>query len=92
MHSLIIVSVFKQFPVVLFVKYFIHPIASEKRSYARPHLHDGDVICDTPDNVTSKKHSIQFTATLAVTRAIKNFSYEGLWQELELESQFLQNC
>lgn len=74
------------------MKYFIHPIASEKRSYARPHLHDGDVICDTPDNVTSKKRSIQFTATLAVTRAIKNFSYEGLWQELGLESRFLQNC
>ena len=57
-------------------------------SFVRPHLDYGDVIYDQPENesFSSKIESVQYNASLALTRAITGTSQEKLYQELGLES------
>ena len=58
------------------------------KSIARPHLDNGDIIYDQPNNasLSNKFESVQYNAALATTRAIKGTSKEKLYQELGLES------
>ena len=58
------------------------------KSFIRPHLDYGDVIYDQHYNNSfhSKLESIQYNAALAKTGAIRDSSWEILYQELGLES------
>ena len=58
------------------------------KSFVRPHLDYGDVIYDQQYNNSfhQKLESIQFTAALAITGAIRRSSREKLYQGLGLES------
>ena len=58
------------------------------RSFIRPHLGYGDVIYDQPENesFSSKTESLQYSASLAITGAIRGTSQKKLYQELGLES------
>ena len=58
------------------------------KSFVMPHLDYVDVIYDQSYNITfhQKMKSIQYNATLAITRAIRISSKEKLYQELTLES------
>ena len=58
------------------------------KSFLRPHLDYGDVIYDRAFNESfqNKLESVQYDATLAITRTIRGSSREKLYQELGLES------
>ena len=58
------------------------------KSFIRHHLVYGDIIYDHSDHVSfsDKIESIQYTATLAITGAIKATSKEEFYKELDLES------
>ena len=58
------------------------------KSFVRPHLDYGDVICDQPNNSTlsDKIESVQYNAVLAITDTIRATSKEKLYQELGLQS------
>ena len=57
------------------------------KSFIRLHLDYGDVIHDQPSNGTfsSKIESTQYNVALPITGAIRDWSREKLYQELELE-------
>ena len=58
------------------------------KCFIRPHLDYGDIIYDQAYNLSfhQKLESIQYNASLALTRAIRGSSREKLYQELGLES------
>ena len=58
------------------------------KSFIRPHLDYGDIIYDQPFNNSFqyKIESIQYSACLAITGAIRGTSKERLYKELGLES------
>ena len=58
------------------------------KSFARPHLDYGDIICDQTFNESfhQRIESIQYNAAIAMTGAIRGTSSEKLYQELGLES------
>ena len=58
------------------------------KSFVRPHSDYGDILYHQPYNesINSKLESIQYNATLAITRAIKGTSRLKLYKELGLES------
>ena len=58
------------------------------KSFVRPHLDYGDVICDQPNNssLSDKIESAQYDAVLAITGTIRGTSKEKLYQELGPES------
>ena len=53
----------------------------------KPHLDYEDVIIDQPRNASfsNKIKSVKYNPALAITGAIKRFSRDKLYQELELE-------
>ena len=57
-------------------------------SFLRPHLDNGDIIYDKPNNESfkSKIENIQYKACIAITSAIQGTSRERLYQELGFES------
>ena len=57
-------------------------------SFLRPHLDNGDIIYDNPNNESfkSKIENIQYKACIAITSAIQGTSRERLYQELGFES------
>ena len=57
------------------------------KSFVRPHLDYGDIVCDRPSNVSfiSKHEQVQYNAALAITGAIKCASRSKLYNELGLE-------
>ena len=58
------------------------------KSFIRPHLDYGDIVCDGAFNESFHKNleSIQYNAAIAITGAIRGTSSEKLFQELGLES------
>ena len=58
------------------------------KSFVRPHLDDGDVIYDQPNNsrLSDKIETVRWNAALAITGAIRGTSKEKSYQELGLES------
>ena len=58
------------------------------KSFIRPHLDYGDIICDKPHNESFKKkiENIQYKTCIAITGAIQGTSWEHLYHELGLES------
>ena len=57
------------------------------KSFIRPYLDYGDVVCYQPSNdaFSNNLETVQYNAALAVTGAIKSTSREKLYQELGLE-------
>ena len=60
------------------------PLLTIYKSFIRPHLDYGDVICDQQYNNSfhQKRESIQYNAALAITGALRGSSREKLYQEL----------
>ena len=58
-----------------------------KTLFVRPHLDYVDVLYDQPNNKSlyQKIESVQYNATLAITRAIKGTSQMKFYNELGLE-------
>ena len=58
------------------------------KSFIRPHLDYGDIVYDKTFNVSfhAKLESLQYNATLAITRTIRESSTENIYDELGLES------
>ena len=58
------------------------------KSFLRPHLDYGDIICDRAYNTSFHLNieSIQYNAALAITGAVGGTSREKLYQELGFES------
>ena len=58
------------------------------KSFIRPHLDYGDIIYDKAFNESfhAKLESLQYNATLAITRAIRGFSTQKMYKELGIES------
>ena len=58
------------------------------KSFVRPHLDYGDIICDRAYNTSFHQNieSIQYNAALAITGAVRGTSREKLYQELGFES------
>ena len=58
------------------------------KAFVRPHLDYGDILYDQAFNLSfqQKLESIQYTACLAITGAIRGTSREKIYQELGLES------
>ena len=58
------------------------------KSFARPHLHYGDIMYDQTFNefFHQRIESIQYIAAIAISGAIRGTSSEKLYQELDLES------
>ena len=58
------------------------------KSFVRPHLDYGNVICDQPNNdsFSDKIEQLQYKAYLAITGAIQGTSRKCLYNELGLES------
>ena len=58
------------------------------KSYVRPHLDYGDILYHQPNNesVNNRLESVQYSAALAVTWAIKGTSRSNLYKELGLKS------
>ena len=56
--------------------------------FIRPHLDYGDIIYDKAFNESfhAKLESLQYNATLAITRTIRGSSTENIYEELGLES------
>ena len=65
-----------------------HALLIIYHSFVRPYLDYGDIIYDQAENesVFSKIERVQYTASLAITRAIRGTSQEKLYQELGLKS------
>ena len=63
-------------------------------SFLRPHLDNGDIIYDKPNNESfkSKIENIQYKACIAITSAIQGISRERLYQELGFESLNNRRC
>ena len=59
------------------------PFLTIYKSFVRPHLDNGDVIYDQPNNtsLSDKIESVQYNAVLAITGAIRGTSKEKLYQE-----------
>ena len=64
------------------------------KSFIRPHIDYGDVVFDQSYNVTfhKKLESLQYSAALAITGAIRGTSREKIYQELGLESLQQRRC
>ena len=64
-----------------------HSLVTIYRAFIRPHLDYADIIYDKPNNmnIENKTESLQYSATLAVTGAIRGSSKEKLYQELGSE-------
>ena len=62
------------------------------KTFQRPQLDYGDIICDEAYNISShhKIYSFQYDACLAITGDIRGTSQERLYQKLGLESRHLQ--
>ena len=58
------------------------------KSFVRPHLDDGDILYDKPDNLNfeSKIEKVQYKACIAITDAIQGTSREQHYDELGLMS------
>ena len=65
-----------------------HALLTIYKSSVRPHLDYGDTLYYQPNNesMDSKLESVQYSATLAITGAIKRTSRSKLYKELGLES------
>ena len=63
-------------------------------SFLRPHLDNGDIIYDKPNNESFKIkiENIQYKACIAITSAIQGTSRERLYQELGFESLNNRRC
>ena len=61
------------------------PLLTIYKSFIRPHLDYGDVICDQQYNNSfhQKLESIQYNAALAIIGALRGSSREKLYQELD---------
>ena len=70
------------------------PFLTNYKSFIRPHLDYGDVICDQEYNVSfhQKLESIQYNSALAITGAIRGTSTEKLYNELGLETLEKRRC
>ena len=58
------------------------------KSFIRPHLDYGAIICDQPENKSfcKKVESVQYNTALAITGAIQGTSRENLYKELGLKT------
>ena len=58
------------------------------KSFVRPHLDYGDILYHEPSNegMNSELESVQYSAALAITEAIKGTSSSKLYKELGLDS------
>ena len=58
------------------------------KSFVRPHLDYGDILCDKPGNLNfeSRIEKVQYEACIAITGAINGTSREQLYDELGLMS------
>ena len=58
------------------------------KSFIRPHLGYGDILCDKPsnDSFQNKMEKVQYIACLAITGGIQGTSREWLYDELGLHS------
>ena len=58
------------------------------KSFVRTHLDYGDILCHqhNDESMNSKLESVQYSAALAITGAIKGTSRSKLYKELGLES------
>ena len=64
-----------------------HTFINIYKAFVRPHSDYGDIIYDNPINESfcNKIESVQYNATLAITKAIRGPSREKLYQELGFE-------
>ena len=64
------------------------PLLAIYKSFIRPHLDYGDIICDQAYNALfhQKLNSIRYNAALAITGAIRGTSKEKLYNELDLKT------
>ena len=58
------------------------------KSFIRPHLDYGAIICDQPENKSfcKKVESVQYNTALAITGAIQGTSRENVYKELGLKT------
>ena len=58
------------------------------KSFSRPHLDDGDILYDKPnnENFQNKIEKVQYRACLAITGALQGTSREKIYEELGLHS------
>ena len=64
------------------------------KSFVRPHLDYGDILCDNPnnENFQNKLGKVQYRACLAITCAIQGTSRTKLYDELGLHSLIKRRC
>ena len=65
-----------------------HSLVKKCKSFVRPHLDYGGIMHDQPNNESSTQNieRIQYSATLAITGAIKGTSQNRCYIELSFES------